>query len=136
MPRKKFIVMVDDNYHPMDESERYKLGEFKTLDSAIAACQRVVNNSLINAYTAGMSEADLLASYALFGADPFIIGADQGVPFSARDYAKQRCHEICSGESASQPLPNTKHRRISVAQIIATIVLLAIAIYALTRFIG
>jgi len=127
--------MVDDNYHPMDESERYKLGEFKTLDSAIAACQRVVNNSLSNAYTAGISEADLLASYALFGADPFIIGADQDVPFSAREYAKQRCHEICSGQSDLKQA-HTARRRVSITQVIATIILLAIAIYALTRLIG
>jgi hypothetical protein len=27
-----YRVMVDDNFHYMDESERYTLGEFKTLD--------------------------------------------------------------------------------------------------------
>ena len=34
----KYSVYVDDNYHYMDESERYKKGDYATLDEAIAAC--------------------------------------------------------------------------------------------------
>ena len=35
--------MVDDNYHYMDESERYQHGEFATLDAAIEAARKIVD---------------------------------------------------------------------------------------------
>ena len=94
--KKKYTVMVDDNYHYMDESERYRLGSFFTLNAAIKSCQRIVDQFLAKAYEPGMSPDDLYKCYALFGEDPFIVGADEGVPFSARTYARQRCQEICS----------------------------------------
>ena len=37
---KLYTVFVDDNFHYMDESERYKLGEFVDCASAVAACKR------------------------------------------------------------------------------------------------
>lgn len=39
MQSKKYEVYVDDNFHFMDESERYKLGAFETCEEAIAACK-------------------------------------------------------------------------------------------------
>lgn len=95
MPEQKLTVLVDDNFHYQDEDERYKLGEFDDLAAAISACQRVVDGYLTEAYEPGMSAADLHRSYTSFGEDPYIVGADQPVPFSAWDYAKQRCQEIC-----------------------------------------
>lgn len=40
----KFKVYVDDNFHYMDESHRYKLGEFNTLAKAIEACKEIVDH--------------------------------------------------------------------------------------------
>ena len=37
-----YTVYVDDNYHYMDLEERYKLGDFITLDEAIAAFQEAL----------------------------------------------------------------------------------------------
>src|SRR5437879_6107440 len=37
-----YTVFVDDNFHYMDESERYKLGEFADCASAVAACKQIV----------------------------------------------------------------------------------------------
>ena len=31
-PAGKYTVLVNDNFHYMDESERYELGSFETLD--------------------------------------------------------------------------------------------------------
>ena len=90
-----YTVWVDDNFHYMDEDERYKHGEFETLEAAIEACKRIVDAYLVSAYTPGMSADALHASYTGFGDDPWVSGAD-GTPFSAWKYAEQRCAEICA----------------------------------------
>jgi hypothetical protein len=79
----------------MDESHRYKLGEFKTLEKAIDACKKNVDEFLIENFKPGMTFGELITQYALYGEDPFIIGADERVPFSARDYASVKAKEIC-----------------------------------------
>jgi hypothetical protein len=91
----KYEVFVDDNFHYMDESHRYKLGEFKTLKKAINACKKIVDEFLIENYKSGMTCDELTAKYALYGEDPFVIGADERIPFSARDYASEKAEEIC-----------------------------------------
>ncbi len=80
----------------MDESERYELGEFDRLEEAIAACKEIVDEFLNSNYNSGMTTDELLAQYALYGEDPFIIGGDETVPFSAREYAAERVKEICN----------------------------------------
>ena len=96
-----FKVVVDDNFHYMDESERYELGEFLTPEDAIAAAQNIVDEYLTSAYHPGMTAEALFQSYLSFGEDPFIItsGGEQEV-FSARHYAWQRCRELCVSPSA------------------------------------
>ena len=93
-----YKVLVDDNFHYMDESERYELGVFPTLDAAIEASQRIVDEYLRSAYQPGMTTDALLTSYLFFGEDPYIVATaseESGVLFSARDYAKRRCEELC-----------------------------------------
>ena len=95
-----YRLLVDDNYHYMDESERYTAGEFSTLDAAIEAAKKIVDEYLLSAYKKGMTAQELCASYASFGEDPFIMKTpihEDGILFSARDYARLRCDEICSG---------------------------------------
>ena len=41
---------------------------------------------------------ELIARYSLYGEDPFIIGADDKVPFSAGDYESVKVKEICQTE--------------------------------------
>jgi len=82
----------------MDESHRYKLGEYKTLENAIEACKEIVDEFLHENYEPGMTSSELLSQYALYGEDPFIIGPDEKVPFSARDYASERVEEICKSD--------------------------------------
>ena len=89
-----YRVLVDDNFHYMDESERYQLGEFDTLEAAVAACKRIVDEFLISNYRPGMTAAELHEQYAFFGEDPFIY-TEGTVPFSARDYASERVEQIC-----------------------------------------
>ena len=95
---KKYAVFVDDNFHFMDESERYKLGEYDTCDEAVAVCKKIVDDFLNTGYKEGMSFKELYEGYTGFGEDPFIISDDESCFFSAWDYAKKRSVELCGGE--------------------------------------
>ena len=95
-----YRVLVDDNYHYMDESERWTLGEYATYAEALAACKRLVDNCLTEAYVSGMPAQKLYFYYTMFGDDPFIVersdSPDTSPGFSAWTYAKARCEELCS----------------------------------------
>jgi hypothetical protein len=105
--KPRFVVLVDDNFHYMDESERWQCGTFDTLEDAVAACKVIVEASLREAYQPGMSARALYATYQMFGDDPFIraegvtraVNADgePAVLFSAWTYARERAEEICGG---------------------------------------
>ena len=91
-----YSVFVDDNFHYMDESERYKLGDFATLEEAIAACKRMVDEFLKDEVSPDLSAAERCAQYTGFGPDPFIVTDDPAVEapaFSAWNYAKERCQD-------------------------------------------
>jgi len=89
-----YTVMVDDNFHYMDESARRSLGSYDTFDSAIEACKGLVDQCLEEYIEPGISAERLLSQYKTFGDDPFIVCAEGGVKFSAWDYAEQRCKVI------------------------------------------
>jgi hypothetical protein len=80
---KTYTVLVDDNFHFMDENERYELGTFPTLKEALDASMKLVGADLLQGNTSAGSE-DLVKCYEGMGEDPFIVG----VPFSAWDYAR------------------------------------------------
>jgi hypothetical protein len=90
-----YKVFVDDNFHYMDESARYHLGDFDSLEAALTACKRIVDEFLNSSYRPGMTSAELLTQYAFYGEDPFVFAGDGIVYFSARDYALERIREIC-----------------------------------------
>ncbi len=91
-----FTVMVDDNFHYMEEDERRTFGSFDTLEEAVAACRGLVDRWLAENHKPGMSAAELYSLYTSFGEDPFILGgAEAEQKFSAWDYAKQRAEAMC-----------------------------------------
>jgi hypothetical protein len=91
-----FRVLVDDNFHHMDESERYQHGTFATEGEAVAAAKKIVDEWLSREYKPGMTARQLYDKYTSFGDDPFISSTDdKPVEFSAWNYAKERCAEIC-----------------------------------------
>jgi hypothetical protein len=90
---KKYVVYVDDNFHYMDESERYCAGEFDIPEDAITKCIEIVESSLEGSAKIENNADALYRSYTMFGDDPFIIGSTS-VVFSAWDYARKRCKEI------------------------------------------
>jgi hypothetical protein len=90
-----YRVLIDDNFHYMDEKHRYEHGVFGTADEAIAACKKIVNRCLM--WKPGMTATALYDEYVTFGEDPFIKAVDPtdaGVAFSAWDYAKERCEVL------------------------------------------
>lgn len=93
-----YVVMVDDNFHYMDEDEdeRYRHGEFADAGVAIEHCRQIVDEYLESALKPGMSAEELWDSYKSFGEDPFIQSVDVApVRFSAWDYARGRCLDMC-----------------------------------------
>jgi hypothetical protein len=90
---KPYTVYVDDNFHYMDESERYKLGDYDDCQSAIAACKRIVDEFLAGCGTNRTPE-ELFKHYTSFEEDPWISSKDASCKFSAWGYAKERCREL------------------------------------------
>lgn len=100
-----YQVFVDDNFHFMDESERYLHGEFETCEEAISACKKIVDECLESSYQAEMTADQLYESYAGFGDDPFIKSDDKSCDFHSRDYAKSRCQAIIDEKSTNVDEP-------------------------------
>ena len=92
-----YTVFVDDNYNYQDESERYTLGEFATFEDAVVACKKIVDEFLLENNRSDMVAERHLFLYKRSGEDPWISGTDMPYHFSAWDYAKKRCDEICGG---------------------------------------
>jgi hypothetical protein len=103
-PMSQYKVMVDDNFHYMEEDERWEYGTFATAAAAFAACRKVVDESLIAEFRPGITATQLYDRYTSFGDEPFIIappGATEDVSFSARDYARSRIEALCAAKSAA-----------------------------------
>ena len=88
MTKGPYVVMIDDNFHYMDEDHRYKHGEFSTYTEAVSACKKIVDEELIYMLKQGTNPKDLPAKWSMFGEDPFIIGGSK--IFSSRDYVTEK----------------------------------------------
>lgn len=99
-----YKVFVDDNFHFMDESERYCDGEYATLAEATARCRAIVDKVLKHLREPGMTAEQLYESYVSFGEDPWIQG---GGDFSAWAHARERCAALCPdrGRTIGQSQP-------------------------------
>ncbi len=92
-----FEVFVDDNYHYMDEESRYRAGFFASYEEALAVAKAIVDEFLERCHRPGMTSKELYQGYVGFGEDPFIIPSG-ATPFSAWEYARTRCMELCRDE--------------------------------------
>lgn len=91
-----FKVVVADNFHYMDESENYELGEYPSFELAVEAAKRLVDQYLVSVYKPGTNATELYSNYISFGEDPYIVApGQQGASFSAWDYARERCDLMC-----------------------------------------
>ena len=98
-----YTVMIDDNFHFMDQEERVDHGRFETVPEALAACRRIVDESLRHLHEPGMTPSQLYARYRGFGYDPFVVApaGEDRVEFSAWSYAEERCREIADASMTS-----------------------------------
>jgi len=91
-----YSVYVDDNFSLPPDDARYKLGDFATLDEAVAACKRKVDEYLKVHVPSDRTAEERYDEYTHSGPDPFIVTDDPVVghpAFSAWSYAKERCQE-------------------------------------------
>lgn len=72
---RRYLVEVADNFHPYSEDDYYTAGRYATLDEAIAACERLVMESLAHCCKEirELTAEALLDQYKSFGEDPFIL---------------------------------------------------------------
>jgi hypothetical protein len=91
-----YRVYVDDNFHYMDEDERYCLGEFSTYAESLLAARNIVD-AFFHEAKPGQTADELYNGYISFGEDPFIVAfGDAEQPdshFSAWSYAKHLATE-------------------------------------------
>jgi hypothetical protein len=100
---KKYKVHVDDNFHYMDEGERYALGSYDSLEEAIEKCKEITISSIRDLWEEGISPDELCAQWSMFGEDPFIIGVDGPVPFSARKFVSAKlCKAIIDSRNSEE----------------------------------
>ena len=92
-----YVVMVDENAHYMDETERYENGRYPDCATAVAVCKAIVDDFLAANGGGATTAAELFSTYSMFGEDPFIVSPDPACSFSAWDYARRRCAEILPG---------------------------------------
>jgi hypothetical protein len=91
-----YTVYVDHNFHIPPDDERYKLGDFASLEETIAACKRLVDTFLEDETSVDGPGAERYRQYTSFGPDPFVMTDDPAAVeqrFSAWDYAEERCQE-------------------------------------------
>ncbi len=90
-----YTVYVDENSHYMDESARYKIGDFTDREAAIARCKEIVELSLAECDATGTAD-EMFRHYTTFGDDPWIATSDPDGRFSAWEYARTRCRELAA----------------------------------------
>ncbi len=100
MAMAPYKVMVDDNFHYMDEDERWEFANVTTADEALAACRKLVDWSLLREYEwrRGQTAELLFDRYVSFGDEPFVVASEgaEKIEFSARTHARERAELIAA----------------------------------------
>jgi hypothetical protein len=111
-----YKIMIDDNFHYMEEDKRLEYGIFPTADEALDVCRRLVDESLLAEYKNGQTADQLYERYTDFGKDPFVVAleGEPKVKFSAWTYAQQRAQELVApgqeGEQRRRAVLDRKRR--------------------------
>jgi hypothetical protein len=90
---KLYTVFVDDNFHYMDESKPYRLGEFEDCSSAVEACKKIVDE-FFGTCSLDNNDAEIFKQYTFFGEDPWILSVDSECKFSGWNYARERAKAL------------------------------------------
>jgi hypothetical protein len=95
--KSRYRIFTGDNFHPYDENEVDDDGAYPTQEEAIVAAKMIVDKSLRWERKQSRNPAnpnELYDRYTDFGDFP-VISPGTEPHFSAWDYAKARCVEIC-----------------------------------------
>ncbi len=94
-----YSVFVSENWTYMDaEAGTWSIGEFETWEGAVTVAKDVVERSLREVHKPAMEAEELFRYYTTFGEDVYITPTEEGRAFSAWEYARERCREICDAE--------------------------------------
>jgi hypothetical protein len=96
----EYNVRVWDNFHDYDDDESYHFGTDGTYEEAVEAAQSIVLRSLRHEYKPGMTPEVLYDRYTDFGEDASVHPDGPGSHFSAWEYAKSICKEVCEEQKA------------------------------------
>lgn len=89
---KPWTVVTYDNFASPGEDRPLHVGDFETLDEAVAAAKAAVDKELRNSGNAVTAE-ERVSMFKTFGEEPTIRGpAPSG--FNAREYAQARAREL------------------------------------------
>lgn len=91
----QYRVYTEDNGRYHLPGVRRLHGIFHSGEEAEQACRALIDNYLLRSYSDSITARELFQQYALFGNDAFIVASRSDVNFSARQYARTRCHQIC-----------------------------------------
>jgi len=92
-------VILANNVNEANDQVR-RFGEYKTLDDAVSAAKRLVDDFLMREFKPGILPSMLFASYQNFGEVPYIFSDEDDKTmnvsaFNHFQYALARCSEIC-----------------------------------------
>jgi hypothetical protein len=93
-----YRVLINDNAHYMDESQRADHGVFGDADGAIAACKEIVDDELNTMWKPGTTAKELYKLYVAFGPDPFVVPHspnDPDVEFLGLDVRQKTMQRSC-----------------------------------------
>jgi hypothetical protein len=95
---KGYRVVVDDNYHYMDEDSRWVKGEYTTFEEALAVARKMVED-FFHDRNRRHTAKQLYDAFTMMGDDPWIesFGGAAQPPekFSAWAYAKEYTKRLC-----------------------------------------
>ena len=95
-----YTVLVAEHAAYMDGERRARPGgAFPTREEAEAEARRIVDRSLDELHRPPMGAEELFRLYTLYGDDPYLVPDPEPHRFSAMEYARRRCRELCSGPS-------------------------------------
>jgi hypothetical protein len=88
MSDQKFVVQVTDHAHYMEEEGEYTRGEFAVREEAEVKCKEIIDRSLGELFSLGISAEDLFKQFMLYGEEASCEG------FDSMEYIRLRCEEL------------------------------------------
>lgn len=86
----RYTVFAYSSFHLMGDAEKYSLGEFGDCASAVAACEKVIDDFFLSIRQSPSSPETLREDYENSGPEPYIASDDPACWFSAADYVRRR----------------------------------------------